>query len=259
VVASVNDPLDAMRGNMRAFYRLLGEHSPAGSLFERDDLLAAIVPSCPNQSVVNAVVYEDVAALKAGRDELAAAYDRAAVHRWRVWVPERDSTVGEWLQGCGHTLSGSPRAMALELVDREFDVFDGLDVERTGDVAALASINEQAYGLPSGEFALALSALAGDSVELYLAREHGEPAACVATIDADGDCGIYAVATRPASRGRGLASALMRQALADARRRGCKTSSLQSSNAAVSVYERIGYRDLGAIDTWEYASVRGPD
>jgi ribosomal protein S18 acetylase RimI-like enzyme len=247
-----------MRRNMRAFYRLLGGCSPAGSLVEREGLLAAIVPSCPNQSVVNAVVYEDVAALKAGRDELAAAYDRAAVRRWRVWVPEGDSTTGGWLQSCGHALSGSPRAMALELADRKFDVADGLDCERTDDVAALASINEQAYGLPSGEFAQALSALVGDAVELYLAREHGQPAACVATIDADGDCGIYAVATRPASRGRGLASALMRRALADAARRGCKTSSLQSSNAAVSVYERIGYRDLGTIATWEYASVHGP-
>ena len=149
--------------------------------------------------------------------------------------------------------------MTLELAGRAFDVSDKLDCERTGDVAALASINEQAYGLPAGEFAQALTALAGDSVGLYLAREHGEPVACVAAIDADGDCGIYAVATQPASRGRGLASALMRRALTDARRRGCKTSSLQSSKSAFSVYERIGYRDLGAIDTWEHKSANTPN
>ena len=243
-----------MRGNMRAFYRLLGERSPGGSVLERDGLLAAIVPSCPGQSIVNGVVYEDAAALRAWRDELAAAYSRAGVRRWRVWVPEGDSAVGGWLRTRGHELAASPRAMTLALVDREFDLSDEFDDERTDDVAALASINEQAYGLPAGEFTRALTALAGDSVELYLARERGEPVACVAAIDADADCGIYAVATRPASRGRGLASALMRRALMDARRRGCTSSSLQSSTSGFSVYQRLGYRDLGAIDTWEYRS-----
>ncbi len=236
---------------MRAFYRLLGEHSPGGGLVERKGLLAAIVPSCPNQSVVNAVVYEDALALKECRDGLEAAYVRAGVRSWRVWVPEGDRAVGEWLEQSGHRLSGGPRAMTLDLVAAEFDVSDELDWERTNDVATLASLNEQAYGVPTGEFAQALTALAGDSVWLYFAREHGDAAACVAAIDAEGDCGIYSVATRPASRGRGLASALMRQVLSDARRRGCKTSSLQSSKSGLPVYKRLGYRDVCAIEAWE--------
>ncbi len=235
---------------MGAFYRLLGERSPGGAVIEREGLVAAIVPSCPNQSVVNAVVYDQAGALKASRDELEAAYGRAGVRSWRVWVPEGDREVGEWLQKSGHRVSGSPRAMTLNLVDADLDVPE-LDWEPTGDVAALAALNEQAYGLPAGEFAQALRALAGESVALYLAREHGEAAACVAAVDEGGDCGIYCVATRPASRGRGLASALMRQALLDARRRGCKSSSLQSSKLGFPVYERLGYRDVCAIDTWE--------
>jgi GNAT superfamily N-acetyltransferase len=254
----VNDPLGAMKGNMRAFYRLLGERSPGGSVVERDGLLAAIVPSCPNQSIVNAVVYEDGAVLRAKRNELEAAYARAGVRCWRVWVPDADSAIGEWLQSCGHEPSGSPRAMTLDLVNRELDVSDELECDSTGDVAALASINEQAYGLPTGEFTQALTAFAADSVEVYLAYEHGQAAACVAAVDADRDCGIYAVATRPASRGRGLASALMRRALTDALRRGCNTSSLQSSRSGFSVYERLGYRDLGAIHTWEHRSSNRP-
>jgi GNAT superfamily N-acetyltransferase len=239
---------------MRAFYRLLGEGSPRGAVVEREGLLAAIVPSCPNQSVVNAVVYEQAAALRASRDELEAAYGRAGVRSWRVWVPEGDRSVGEWLERSGHWLSGSSRAMTLDLVDADFDLPDELDWERTGDVGALAALNEHAYDLPAGEFAQVLTALAGDSVALYLAREHGEPAACVAAIDADGDCGIYCVATRPASRGRGLASGLMRRALMDAHGRGCTSSSLQSSKSGFPVYQRLGYRDVCAIDTWE----RGP-
>jgi ribosomal protein S18 acetylase RimI-like enzyme len=97
-----------------------------------------------------------------------------------------------------------------------------------------------------------LTALTGDSVTLYLARERREAAACVVAIDEDDDCGIYAVATRPPSRRRGLASALMRRALTDARRRGCRTSSLQASQSGFGVYESLGYRDVCAIHVWEH-------
>lgn len=140
--------------------------------------------------------------------------------------------------------------MTLDLVDANIDAACALDWERTEDAAVLAVINEQAYGLPAGELAQVLTALSADSVQFYIAREDGTAAACVATVDESSDCGISA-ATRPASRQRGLAGSLMCQALIDARRRGCTSNSLQSSNAAVAVYERLGYRDVCAIQTWE--------
>ena len=237
---------------MRAFYRLLGKRSPGGVSVEREGLVAAIVPSCPNQSIVNAVVYDDALALKAGREQLQTAYRRAGVRSWRVWVPEADSDVGRWLQGCGHVLSASPRAMTLDLADAVFDISDELDWDQTSDRVMVASLNEQAYGLSAGEFSRALTALEGDAVRIYLARDHGQAASCVVAIDEGDDCGIYAVATRPPARGRGLASALMRRALDDARHRGCRTSSLQSSKSGFSVYKRLGYRDVCAIEVWEH-------
>jgi GNAT superfamily N-acetyltransferase len=240
-----------MRRNMQAFYRLLGGRSPGGALIERDGLVAAIVPSCTNQSIVNGIVYEAPAALESCYEELAAAYSRADVRRWRVWVPESDRHVAEWLQQRGHRLSGSPRAMTCALADVQFDVDDWLDWEVTTDVASVARLNEDAYGLPPGEFAEALTALTGEAVRIYLAHEHGVPAACVIAIDEDTDCGIYAVATRQESQGRGLASGLMRRALTDARSRGCTTSSLQASKVGVGVYARVGYQDLGGVGTWE--------
>ena len=53
-------------------------------------------------------------------------------------------------------------------------------------------------------------------------------------------------ATLPEARGRGLATALMRQALLDAGERGCVTTSLQATAMGRPVYARMGYRDLGA-------------
>jgi GNAT superfamily N-acetyltransferase len=248
-----------MRRNLRAFYRLLGERSPRGVLVKRDGLVAAIVPSFPDQSFFNSVVYDDTEALKDCRDELETLYRETGVRSWRVWVPAIDddaADVGDWLQGTRHQLSASPRAMTLDLVDAVLDLSDERASERITDLAAVASLNEQAYGVSSGEFADALSALAADSVRIYLARENGQPAACVLTLDEEDDCGIYAVATRPPSRGRGLASALMRRALTDARDRGCRTSSLQSSPSGYPVYARLGYRDVCAIDVWEHGALR---
>jgi GNAT superfamily N-acetyltransferase len=249
----LSDSLGAMRRNMGAFYRLLGGHSPGGTVVERDGLVAAVVPSCPNQSVINGVVYENAEALRTVHGELKALYASAGVGVWRVWVPEADRALAAWLERSGHRLAGRQRAMILDLDRIEFELADELDWKQSDDAAVLALLNEQAYGLPAGEFAAAIAGLSGRA-ELYFAREQGELAACLAAIDEGGDCGIYCVATRPSSRRRGLASALMRHALADAQGRGCTTSSLQASPLGVSVYTHLGYRDRGALETWEYKS-----
>src|SRR3989442_9725384 len=85
----------------------------------------------------------------------------------------------------------------------------------------------------------------------YLARLDGVPAACVAAIDHRTDCGIYFVATAPEARGRGLATVLMARALADARERGCRTTSLQATKMGYPIYARFGYQDLGTLQMWE--------
>jgi GNAT superfamily N-acetyltransferase len=245
-----------MLRNMSAFYRLLGKRSPGGIVVERDGLVAAVVPSCPNQSVVNGVVYEDADAIRAVHEELQALYAGAGISVWRVWVPGADRATAVWLERSGHQLAGSPRAMTLDLVGLKHHKHQAADdhvCERVADAAALSALNEQAYGLPAGEFATATLALK-DHAEFYFVREHGELAACVAALDEGCDCGIYCVATRPSSRRRGLASALIRRALSDARDRGCTTSSLQSSPIGFRVYERLGYRDKGTLETWEHRS-----
>jgi GNAT superfamily N-acetyltransferase len=243
--------LGPMLANMRAFYRLLGERSPDGSVAEHPAVLGSIVPSCPRRSIVNAVVYEDGSALADAYDAIAAAYDSAGVLAWTVWVPESEPETGRFLSAAGHKLDARPRAMLAELRALDLESPDGLEWERTDDVAAIASINEAAYGLPAGEFGPAMTAFKDAEIALYLARVGGEPMACLGALSAGGDCGIYLVATLPAARGRGLASGLMRQALRDARDSGCTTSSLQATKAGFPVYERLGYRDVCAIDMWE--------
>jgi ribosomal protein S18 acetylase RimI-like enzyme len=242
-----------MRASMADFYRLIGARSPGGKVYEGGGIVASVAPSCPDRSIVNAVVYEDAGGLAAARAEIGRAYERAGVRAWTVWVPESDTATARLLRVAGHVLDGRPRAMSVELADADLDGGGtGLEWERTQDVAALASINEQAYGAPPGTFAAVMEALARSAASVYLARLDGDPAACLVTLQTDGDCGVYLVATAPSGRRRGLALGLMRQALLDAREAGASTSSLQATSAGQPLYARLGYRDLGVIEMWEH-------
>jgi GNAT superfamily N-acetyltransferase len=64
-----------------------------------------------------------------------------------------------------------------------------------------------------------------------------------------GLCFIDLVFLPDALRGRGVGSAMMRQAEDEARRRGCRTVVLYTiSFQAPGFYERLGYRRFGAIE-----------
>jgi GNAT superfamily N-acetyltransferase len=94
-------------------------------------------------------------------------------------------------------------------------------------------------------------------MRLYRARLDGEVACMLATIDhepedaAGPDCGIYFVATPEAHRGRGLAGRLLGAALAEARERGCATSSLQASAMGQPLYARLGYQEYFRWNMYE--------
>ena len=75
----------------------------------------------------------------------------------------------------------------------------------------------------------------------YLARVEDQPAAAGAILCADGVAGVHAVATHPDHRRKGLAAALVALGLRDARAAGYRIGALQSSDMAISVYERLGF------------------
>jgi GNAT superfamily N-acetyltransferase len=246
-----------MLANLARFYRLMGERSPLCSLFERDGLVACVCPPAANRSFFNGVVYTDPGVLSAALDDLAAAYDEAGVRAWTVWVPEEDEAAGGALRAAGSVLDAAPRAMMAPL--EEIDVGDGAGdvdwrpVEDPDEVAPLAG---PAFGMEPEVTAAASRGLRGE-LRLYMARVDGRDAACVGTLDVERDCGVYMVATDPAFRGRGLATALMRQALLEARERGLQTTSLQATAMGAPIYARLGYRDCGAIQMWERRRASG--
>jgi GNAT superfamily N-acetyltransferase len=111
------------------------------------------------------------------------------------------------------------------------------------------ALNEAGYGLPPGSWS-ALRMLPEDALRRYAMACR----AVVCAFDCEDDCGITLVSTRPEARGQGLCSTLMRQALRDARARGCATTTLEASPRGRPVYERLGYQALGDLEMWERRS-----
>jgi GNAT superfamily N-acetyltransferase len=244
--------LERVRESMVATWRLVAGHSEGGHAIERAGVFAAVVPATPRRSVSNSVLYSDGDALVACLDELAAAYDRAGVEAWTVWVPEDDAGAAAELERAGHVLDASPRGMGADLGTIERPDLGELDWFRDCDLEVVARVNDDAYGYDPGEgFTPVIATLPPDQVHSYGARVDGETAAVMLAIDAGDDTEVAWVATNEAARGRGLATALMRQSLWDARERGQGTATLQATKLGASVYARLGFEDLGALQMCE--------
>jgi GNAT superfamily N-acetyltransferase len=238
-----------MLDNMARFYRRMGEGT--GGVLERDGVLACLCPPAATRSFFNAVVYTDGAALRDALDDIAAAYDAAGVRAWTVWVPEEDRRAARALEDAGNVLDAEPRAMAAPLA--EIDLGDGagaIDWRHAERLEEVAPVVGPAFGVTPATTLASGEGLRQD-LRFVIARAGGADAACVGTLDLDGDCGVYMVATLERARGRGLATALMRQALLETRERGMETTSLQATRMGAPIYSRLGYRDLGAIQMWE--------
>jgi ribosomal protein S18 acetylase RimI-like enzyme len=235
----------------REFYRLVGRLSDGARVLELDGVTASVVPAARERSVFNSVIYDDTARLLANLDELTHAYEEGGIRAWTVWVPAGDGEAARALSGRGHVLDATPEAMARPLEGGERPNPDRFDWTREGAIADLARINDRAYPFEGDPFTRALSDVTVGDAVAYVARLDDAPAASVLALDNDRDCGIYAVATIPEARGRGLVTALMAHAMVDARERGCLTTSLEATRQGRPVYERLGYRPLGALGMWE--------
>ena len=241
---------ERMHASLRASARLITAGAADSRLIERDGLVACVVPSAPERSFFNSVVYVSPGDVLNALDELAVTFESEGVHAWTVWVPEHDRDVAVVLGRRGHILDADPAAMALELDRFEGQPTPAVAIDFDPDIADIARMNDVAYGF-DGDFVRALGGLPGSTVHRYAAVLDGRPAAGMMTLDVNGDCLIAFVATLPEARGRGLASALMTRSLLDARERGCTTSSLQATKMGQPIYERLGFRDLGPLQMWE--------
>jgi GNAT superfamily N-acetyltransferase len=247
----MDNSLDRMIATMRSSWQVMAETADGASWIESEGVGAAIFPCIPERSVFNSAFYDRGADVAAARERLDAAYLEAGVNAWTVWVPEDDHAVASGLAAAGHKLDGSPAAMVLDLGSFEPPAAPDCDEAGPASTIEVGQVNEAAYPFRDGSWATAAHAMDPDRFHLYAARDGGRSVSALAVHDCNGDAGVFFVGTVPEARGRGLAGALLGQALADARERGNDISTLQATRMGEPVYARLGYRRIGEFQMWE--------
>jgi ribosomal protein S18 acetylase RimI-like enzyme len=113
-------------------------------------------------------------------------------------------------------------------------------------IGEIGAVNDRAYG--GNQLGRLIAALPPDFGHAFAVRAaDGRPASVAAVIDVGTDASVQWVATDPAHRRQGLGTRVMRALLADARRRGARTASLQASPDGLPLYERLGFVTVGRL------------
>jgi ribosomal protein S18 acetylase RimI-like enzyme len=179
--------------------------------------------------------------------ELAHRYRQARVRRWGVWLDGGASLAAQALNHAGLTVTAASPGMGA--------VLDGgaIEGERplAADLATVGRVNDMAYGNFDGRLERTLTPLPNGVLKAYRVDHDGRPASVALALHHDGDCGVSFVATVPNARRQGLATQVMRQALADAAENGCTTTTLQATEVGERLYENLGYRRLCVMQLWE--------
>jgi GNAT superfamily N-acetyltransferase len=240
--------LDVLLASLRSFVSDFARATPGGGVLELGGVTGGIVPAMRDRSVVNSVVYDDPAELESRLPEISDGYDAAGIEAWTVWAHESDRAAIRALEAAGNVLDAEPMAMGRELDGIEPPEPGAVELVRDPDPGAVADVLVDAYHWDSVR-----EALTGwyDGYHAYVALLDGAPACTLAIHDRDDDAHVTLVGTVEAARGRGLAPALMGQALVDARERGCTTTTLVATRMGHPVYAKLGYRDLGRVQMWE--------
>src|SRR5207249_11044971 len=120
------------------------------------------------------------------------------------------------------------------------------------DVEDLQAVLARGYGFPLLVSQNAVGVVPGGADTLVsIARCDGRPACTAQVTIAGEDAGVYAVATVPEARGRGLARRLQYLLLQRARQLGARTTTLQASKLGRPVYAALGYKSFGPMNMWE--------
>jgi GNAT superfamily N-acetyltransferase len=201
----------------------------------------------------------------------AAEIVDAAVRHFRTsglarlswWVDGPDTDVGRHLAHHGLTFAAGGVAMAANLrsIEGAAPPTPGLEIERVAGQAALegwVEVSRVGFGLPAASQKRLLELFGPVALDppmhTYLATLDGRPVATSQLFLGAGVAGIYNVTCLPEARGRGIGTAITRAPLLEARRQGYGVSILQASRLGYPVYRRLGFLDLGRLNTYQLRS-----
>jgi GNAT superfamily N-acetyltransferase len=234
--------------------RLLGRHAPGARLIERDGYVASVIGAVPRASLPNAVVSLDPARVLGDFDQLRRSYAAAGVSKWGVWIDGEEQEATAELAARGLVLDSAPVAMGAALDEVE-PGGAGDQPPQPAEGSAVGRVNDLAYGYgENGPITTVLSGLPAAAAHATRLDLNGSAASVMLACDRGEDTAVWFVATVPEARNNGLASRLIRHALARAKERGQTSTTLQASQKGQGVYARLGYRNLGRLELWERRS-----
>ncbi|HEU4536183.1 MAG TPA: GNAT family N-acetyltransferase [Polyangiaceae bacterium] len=220
----------------------------------------------------NAVVVADLAPGEVDAAvvaSIAAMRARGVPGSWHVGALMRPADLGERLTARGFVEVGDEPAMALELASPPPPAPPpprGLRVERVRDGRGLGAWGEVlAAGFEGADEGAAwmvdtfrrLGLGEGSPWHHFLGRLEGMPVATASLFLEGNVAGVYFVFTSPRQRRRGVAAALTRATLDEARALGARLAVLHSSEMGYEVYRRLGFREYGRLRRYEWAPAQG--
>ena len=227
--------------------RLFGANAPRATLIEDDGMVASVMPAVPTSSLMNVALAVDPAQPPRGLQRLADRFGEGGATKWGLWVAGDDQRAAHAAVEQGMVLDSRPAAMVATLSELPFD---HAPERLRPDLATVGRVNDLAYAYPEPKLAPAIANLP-DAVLAYGAEHDDEIASVAMAYDIAGDTAVWFVATLPHAQRRGLAAAILRRLLLDARERGQQTASLQASQAGRPLYERLGFASVGEIHLYE--------
>ena len=201
--------------------------------------------------------------------EIAGTFEaRDTGFLWWLAPFHTPADLGARLVRSGLRYEGTAPAMAMDLgaLPRDEPLPPGLTIEPVTDVAGLREFIQvlaDEMDVPAGQpnpaaahHAALLEAipptLADEPVPLrYLGRIDGRPIATSRIAIAAGVAGLYAVATLPEARRRGVGRALTLAALDAGRSIGLRIGVLQASDSGLPVYRRLGFRTIFEYEVYQ--------
>ena len=97
-------------------------------------------------------------------------------------------------------------------------------------------------------------------VAIYVGYADGRPVCTGAGVWTDDTVGVYNIATLESAKRRGFGRAMTHRVLADGAAGGCTVGILQSSDAGLALYERLGFRTvIEYVGYTERSSERGDE
>jgi ribosomal protein S18 acetylase RimI-like enzyme len=253
---------EAVAENLRESFRIIASSRPAGEVRELPGVSVAsagVAFQMFNAAFLSAPVESE--AELARRILLPSVQFNVRGLEWSFWVCE------DWLAAKAHRRqrqvferyglrhSIELPGMVAEKVRPPTRRLPEIEVRRVRDYRAgddFRGIGSVCFHVPIAWFNEVFDQNAvWDRFAGYVAYVDGAPVSTAATVACGDTIGVYNVATLPGHQHRGYGEAVMRYALAEAEReRPSRPVVLQSTEAGLHLYERMGFRTVARFSVY---------